>query len=226
MTPLFYAVYHGCRAGLHVECRRDIYRDRILHGNEGYLWRKLGAFGTQLSLLATFFEVPWTQPVAASSHQPINPGFFDQPRRVHPRRRWPVGRRRRAHAGRCQRCWDVGGLDERSPRLRQPQRTPPHPWQRTRSGQRGLPSGRFRRPHSRRPLEVVHSHDSRQRLPSARGRRGGHTSLSGSRAGSSRESEHANRILHLYSQAISTATSSVPSRGQAVQKSSDGPPKR
>jgi tetratricopeptide (TPR) repeat protein len=63
MTPLFYAVYHGCRAGQHVECRRDVYRDRILRGEEFYLWKKLGAFGTDLSLLANFFTVPWIQPV-------------------------------------------------------------------------------------------------------------------------------------------------------------------
>jgi tetratricopeptide (TPR) repeat protein len=66
-TPLFYAVYHGCRAGQHAECRRDVYRDRILRGNEFYLWKNLGAFGTDLSLLANFFETPWTQPVATVS---------------------------------------------------------------------------------------------------------------------------------------------------------------
>jgi tetratricopeptide (TPR) repeat protein len=67
MTPLFYAVYHGCQAGRHAECRRDVYRERILRGNEFYLWQKLGAFGTNLSQLANFFETPWTQPVAALS---------------------------------------------------------------------------------------------------------------------------------------------------------------
>jgi tetratricopeptide (TPR) repeat protein len=67
MTPLFYAVYHGCQAGRHEDCRRDVYRDRIFRGNEFYLTRKLGAFGTDLSLLANFFETPWVQPVAALS---------------------------------------------------------------------------------------------------------------------------------------------------------------
>jgi tetratricopeptide (TPR) repeat protein len=67
MTPLFYAVYHGCKAGRHAECRREVYRDRILRGKEFYLLHKLGANGTDLSLLANFFEVPWTQPVAALS---------------------------------------------------------------------------------------------------------------------------------------------------------------
>jgi tetratricopeptide (TPR) repeat protein len=63
MTPLFYAVYHGCQAGRHTECRRDIYRDRILRGEEFYLWRKLGAFGADVALLANFFARPWIEPV-------------------------------------------------------------------------------------------------------------------------------------------------------------------
>jgi tetratricopeptide (TPR) repeat protein len=64
MTPLFYAVYHGCRAGKYKAVFDDVYRDRIHRGDEFYLVRKLGAFGTDLSLLANFFETPWTQPVA------------------------------------------------------------------------------------------------------------------------------------------------------------------
>ena len=31
---------------------------RVYRGTEGYLWRKLGAFGADLSLLANFFETP------------------------------------------------------------------------------------------------------------------------------------------------------------------------
>jgi tetratricopeptide (TPR) repeat protein len=64
MKPLFYAVYHGCKAGRHWAPLSEIYHDRILRGDERYLWRKLGAFGTNLSLLANFFETPWTQPAA------------------------------------------------------------------------------------------------------------------------------------------------------------------
>ena len=63
MTPLFYAIYHGCQAGRHVQCHRDVYDDRILRGDGFYLIRNLGAFGTELSLLACFFEMPWTQPI-------------------------------------------------------------------------------------------------------------------------------------------------------------------
>jgi tetratricopeptide (TPR) repeat protein len=67
MTPLFYAVYHGCRAGQHQAALRGVYNGRILRGDESYLWKKLGAFGANLSLLTNFFETPWTQPVAALS---------------------------------------------------------------------------------------------------------------------------------------------------------------
>jgi tetratricopeptide (TPR) repeat protein len=64
MTPLFHAVYHGCKANRHQAALNDIYFDRIRRGNDGYLASKLGAVGTDLSLLANFFETPWTQPVA------------------------------------------------------------------------------------------------------------------------------------------------------------------
>ena len=67
MTPLLYAVYHGCQAGRHQEALEDIYYDRVLRGNEFYMTKKLGAFGTDLSLLANFFESPWTQPVTPLS---------------------------------------------------------------------------------------------------------------------------------------------------------------
>ena len=67
MTPLFYAVYHGCQADRHPEVRRDVYRERILHGNEVYLIHKLGASGTSLSQLANFFQSPWTAPIPSLS---------------------------------------------------------------------------------------------------------------------------------------------------------------
>jgi tetratricopeptide (TPR) repeat protein len=63
MTPLFYAVYHGCMAGRHQGTRDDVYRDRIHRGKEFYLIRRLGAVGVDLSLLANFFESPWEKPV-------------------------------------------------------------------------------------------------------------------------------------------------------------------
>jgi tetratricopeptide (TPR) repeat protein len=62
MTPLFYAVYHGCQAGKHVEILHGIYQDRILRGNEYFPVKKLGVFGVNLSLLANFFVAPWSAP--------------------------------------------------------------------------------------------------------------------------------------------------------------------
>jgi tetratricopeptide (TPR) repeat protein len=67
MTPLFYAVFHGCQADRHVEARRNVHQDRIRRGNKAYLTRNLGAFGANLPLLANFFELPWSKPVATLS---------------------------------------------------------------------------------------------------------------------------------------------------------------
>ncbi|MEZ5357124.1 MAG: toll/interleukin-1 receptor domain-containing protein [Bryobacteraceae bacterium] len=63
MTPLFHAIYHGCQAGRHSEVGQTVYGERVLRGDEAFLTRKLGAFGTNLSLLAKFFADPWTRPV-------------------------------------------------------------------------------------------------------------------------------------------------------------------
>jgi tetratricopeptide (TPR) repeat protein len=67
MTPLFYAVYHGCQAGRHQEALTDVFLNRIHRGDEAYLIKKLGAFGRNLSLLANFFRSPWTAPILALS---------------------------------------------------------------------------------------------------------------------------------------------------------------
>ena len=67
MTPLFYAIYHGCQAGRHPEARVKVYRDRVRRGNEVYLTQKLGFFGTDLALLTNFFANPWSQPIATLS---------------------------------------------------------------------------------------------------------------------------------------------------------------
>jgi tetratricopeptide (TPR) repeat protein len=67
MTPLFYAVYHGCQAGQHQEALDEVYFARIRRGNEHYLTMNLGAFGMDLSLLANFFQSPWTEPIASLS---------------------------------------------------------------------------------------------------------------------------------------------------------------
>jgi len=64
MTPLFYAVYHGCQAGRHQEALEKVYRDRLRRGRDAFLFNSLGAFGVNLSLLANFFEFPWAKAVA------------------------------------------------------------------------------------------------------------------------------------------------------------------
>jgi tetratricopeptide (TPR) repeat protein len=62
MTPLFNAVYHGCQSDRHQEACEAVYKDRILRGDEFFQTQKLGAFGTNLSLLSNFFDRPWTTP--------------------------------------------------------------------------------------------------------------------------------------------------------------------
>ncbi|MCP5103156.1 MAG: hypothetical protein GY950_07250, partial [bacterium] len=64
MEPLFAAVAHGCRAGLHKEVVYDVFWERICRGNDGFIFRKLGAFGAYLSVLSHFFEVPWSRPAS------------------------------------------------------------------------------------------------------------------------------------------------------------------
>ncbi len=61
LQPLYQAVAHGCQAGGHEEARSNVYRDRILRGQEFYSTRKLGAFGSDLGAVACFFETPWSR---------------------------------------------------------------------------------------------------------------------------------------------------------------------
>lgn len=58
LQPLHYAIAHGCLADLHLEAFA-LYSKRILRGNEFYNTDKLGAYGTALGTLASFFETPW-----------------------------------------------------------------------------------------------------------------------------------------------------------------------
>jgi tetratricopeptide (TPR) repeat protein len=67
MTPLFYAVYHGCQAGRHPETLYEVYFARIRRGDEAYLIHNLGPFGTNLSLLANFFQSAWTASIPSLS---------------------------------------------------------------------------------------------------------------------------------------------------------------
>ncbi len=57
LQPLYQAVAHGCQAGLQQETLDRVYRARILRGDEDYSARKLGAFGSNLGVIACFFEL-------------------------------------------------------------------------------------------------------------------------------------------------------------------------
>ncbi len=59
LQPLYQAVAHGCQAGLYLEARTKVLRDRIQRVNEYYSFNKLGAFGSDVGALACFFEEPW-----------------------------------------------------------------------------------------------------------------------------------------------------------------------
>jgi len=64
MQPLYAAVVHGCRAGRQQEAMDEVFLRRIRRGSEAFSWRKLGAFGSELTALAGFFDHPWLRPSA------------------------------------------------------------------------------------------------------------------------------------------------------------------
>ena len=65
MQPLFAAVMHGCAAGLHQQALMEVYYPRIQRDSQtNYLAEKLGAFGTDLAVLAHLFDRTWDQPAA------------------------------------------------------------------------------------------------------------------------------------------------------------------
>ncbi|MEE8584993.1 MAG: tetratricopeptide repeat protein [Acidobacteriota bacterium] len=73
MMPLYHAVGHGCRVGLHDEVYSQVYFRRIKRRNEFFPVTKLGAFGSQLAALSSFFLKPWHSP---------HPGLSDRGRWV------------------------------------------------------------------------------------------------------------------------------------------------
>ncbi|MGX9728786.1 MAG: hypothetical protein ACTFAK_16180 [Candidatus Electronema sp. VV] len=64
MEPLFAAVRHGCAAGMHQQALDEVYWPRIQRAGDYYLRSKFGAFAADLAVLAHFFAVPWSMPVA------------------------------------------------------------------------------------------------------------------------------------------------------------------
>lgn len=65
MAPLYTAIPHGCKAGRQKDALDDVFVRRIRRGNEDYSMHKLGAFGSDLAALASFFDEPWSRPAAA-----------------------------------------------------------------------------------------------------------------------------------------------------------------
>jgi tetratricopeptide (TPR) repeat protein len=64
MLPLYAAIMHGCRAGRHQECFDRVYLERIQRQEQYFTTKHLGAFGTNLEALGSFFEARWTKPLA------------------------------------------------------------------------------------------------------------------------------------------------------------------
>jgi hypothetical protein len=62
LEPLYRAVGHGCRAGRYAQATREVYRDRILRGNQSYSVFQLGAISADLSALSGFFPDGWSKP--------------------------------------------------------------------------------------------------------------------------------------------------------------------
>ncbi len=60
LAPLYAAVAHGCAAGLYQETFYEVYYRRINRAHEFYAVRKLGAFGSDLAAVSSFFEKPWS----------------------------------------------------------------------------------------------------------------------------------------------------------------------
>jgi len=61
LQPLYQAVAHGCQAGLQQEALYKVYHARIKRRDENYSSKKLGAFGSDLGAVASFFEAPWSR---------------------------------------------------------------------------------------------------------------------------------------------------------------------
>jgi tetratricopeptide (TPR) repeat protein len=62
LQPLYQAVAHGCQGGLQQMAAQEVYLGRILQGaSTFYSLRQLGAFGSDLSAAACFFEPPWSR---------------------------------------------------------------------------------------------------------------------------------------------------------------------
>ena len=89
----------------------EVYWRRIQRGNEFYSCRKLGAFGSELTALAGFFDRPWSQPSARLTA--ADQAFVLNAGRLSPARPGPAGGGGRADAGGAGRLHRSGELEER-----------------------------------------------------------------------------------------------------------------
>jgi hypothetical protein len=63
MEPLFLAVISACHAGLHEQAWREVYKPRIMRGDERYASAALGAHGALLHVLSHFVvNLNWREP--------------------------------------------------------------------------------------------------------------------------------------------------------------------
>lgn len=61
LAPLHAAVAHGCAAGRYQNACDEVYWTRIQRVHESYSFKKLGAFGSNLAAVSSFFEAPWSK---------------------------------------------------------------------------------------------------------------------------------------------------------------------
>lgn len=71
LEPLFLAVVHGCKAGLHSEALNEVFIPRIMKHDEAYATIRLGLVGPVLTVLSSFFKNrDWTDPWLKSDISP------------------------------------------------------------------------------------------------------------------------------------------------------------
>ena len=73
LQPLYQAVVHGCEGEWYTHALK-VYVMRIMRRGENYSATKLGAFGTDLGVLACFFERPWSR--VSQSLREADQGFL------------------------------------------------------------------------------------------------------------------------------------------------------
>ncbi len=67
MAPLYLAVGHGCKTGRQQDAFDEVYWERIARRGKYFSVRKLGAFGSDLAVLAGFLDTTWISPGAGLS---------------------------------------------------------------------------------------------------------------------------------------------------------------